>query len=246
MDVSIVITAFNYGHYIEKCLISCLTQRNVSLDYEVIVVDDGSTDNTSTLLARFNNPRLRIIKIKNSGIEIASNTGFAEAKGRFIVRVDADDLLEPDYLAVMSHAVNNEFGFFYPNYSVIDGNDLTKEYVLLPDFDASEIQTRGDFLATGTLYRTDLLRIHGGYSTDNRNCGLENYELILKFIASGIQGKHISSSLFCYRRHEFNLSATRKEKIINYGRSLCKNYGLDSFRTNEYHPYKLILKEDSL
>lgn len=244
MDVSIVITAYNYDQFIDECLDSCLGQKCTSLDYEVIVVDDGSTDGTSVLLAQRNNPRLRVLRIENSGIELASNIGFAAANGRYIVRVDADDTLESNYLARISPLLSLESGFYYSDYRIIDSNGAILEQVCLPEFNVAEIMTRGDFLATGTLYRAELLHSLGGYATHTRNSGLENYELILKLINSGVKGIHVAETLFNYRRHRANMSASRKAGIIQYGRVLFERYGLGAFRTNQYHPYKLDLSEE--
>lgn len=244
MDVSIVVTAYNYDQFIDECLDSCLGQQSTSLEYEIIVVDDGSTDKTSSLLAQRSDECLRVISIENSGIECAANIGFAAASGRFIVRVDADDALASDYLSRMSSVLDPEFGFFYSDYSVIDGNSFTLEKIRLPEFDVAEIMTRGDFLATGTLYRADLLHSYGGYATSTRNSGLENYELILKLISSGIKGSHLAAPLFQYRRHHNNISYTRKASIIEYGRRLFQRENLGAFCTNQYHPYKLDLFED--
>lgn len=244
MDVSIVVTAYNYDQFIDECLGSCLGQQGTALNYEVIVVDDGSTDDTPILLAQYSDPRLRVLRIENSGIEFASNVGFAAANGQFIVRVDADDALAPDYLARMSPMLELGFGFYYADYSVIDTNGAVLEVVHLPEFDVAEIMTRGDFLATGTLYRAELLHSLGGYATQTRNSGLENYELILRLINTGVRGNHVEAPLFKYRRHRTNMSATRKASIIEYGRALFERNGLGTFRTNQYHPYKLELSED--
>ncbi len=243
MDVSIIVTAYNYGKYIDECLDSCIRQRNTNLDYEVIVVDDGSTDETPALLARRSSPCLRLLRLKNSGIETASNHGFLAARGRFIVRVDADDVLEPDYLACMAPLMNQEFGFYYPDYTVIDSFSLSQEVVRLPEFDAAEVMTRGDFLATGTLYQAGLLHSISGYALHTRNSGLENYELILKLIAAGVKGVHVATPLFKYRRHLTNMSVTRTERIIAHGRAMFQHNGWGAFRTNQYHPYKLVLPE---
>jgi glycosyltransferase involved in cell wall biosynthesis len=246
MDVSIVVTAFNYAQYINECLDSCLFQQGTTLDYEVIVVDDGSTDETPVLLALRNEPRLRVHRIKNSGIEFASNHGFDLARGRFIVRVDADDALEPDYLARMAPMLDQDFGFCYSDYSIIDDLSILQELVRLPDFDASEVLMRGDFLATGTMYPAKLLRLYGGYSSQTRDSGLENYELIIRLMAMGAKGIHLDSPLFKYRRHRINMSATRTDSIIAYGRALFERNGLGTFRTNQYHPYKLVLPDDEV
>ena len=101
IDISIIITVYNYGLYIEECINSCLLQCETSLRYEVIVVDDGSTDETSLILGKLTNKLLRKFRIENSGIESASNFGFSKARGKYIVRVDADDKLLPNYLHCM-------------------------------------------------------------------------------------------------------------------------------------------------
>jgi glycosyltransferase involved in cell wall biosynthesis len=243
MDISIVVTAYNYARYIDECLDSCLCQQDTTLEYEVIVVDDGSTDDTPALLECRNDPRLRLLRIENSGIELASNQGFAAARGRYIVRVDADDNLAYDYLARMTPMLEQGFGFCYTDYTIINGDGVAQEVVRLPDFDAAEVMTRGDFLATGTLYPAELLHFHGGYVSQTRNSGLENYELIIKLITSGVKGVHLAEPLFQYRRHHLNMSATRTESIIAYGRALFERNGLGTFRTNQYHPYNLVLPD---
>lgn len=245
MDISIVVTAYNYAHYIDECLNSCLAQKDTTLEYEVIVVDDGSTDDTQAILASRDDPRLHLLRIDNSGIELASNQGFALARGRYIVRVDADDVLTPDYLARMEPMLDKGFGFCYSDYVIIDGESEVQEVVRLPKFDATEVMKRGDFLATGTLYQAELLRLHGGYAIQTRNCGLENYELIIKLIAAGTIGVHVESPLFHYRRHSTNMSAVRINSIVAYGRALFESNGLGTFCTNQYHPYKLVLPEDA-
>lgn len=246
MDVSIVVTSYNYAHYIDECLDSCLGQRNANLKYEVIVVDDGSTDDTPAILARRSDSRLRVLPIENGGIEVASNWGFTAACGRFIVRVDADDALAPDYLACMAPFLEQNFGFCYSDYAIIDGNSVVREIVRLPKFDVEEVLSRGDFLATGTLYPAKLLKTFGGYSVNTPNSGLENYELIIKLIAGGAKGVHVPTPLFRYRRHRTNMSATRAASIISYGRILFERNCLGAYRTNRYHPYKLVLPEQKV
>lgn len=234
-----MITAYNYADYLKECIESCLSQDDSSLEYEVIVVDDGSTDQTPIILEKFSDPRLRKYRIENSGIEKASNFGIEKACGNYIVRVDADDRLSSNYLHEIQPYIKDEYGFFYPDYTVIDAAGGVLEKVILPEFQSEEVLQRGDFLATGTLYAAKILNKIGGYSEAVKNSGLENYELILRLVMAGVKGKHVPCNLFSYRRHSLNISHTKKEQIVRNGELLFSRMGLGPFTTNEYHPYKL-------
>ena len=239
MDISIVITAYNYKAYVLESIESCLNQKNTSLEYEVIVVDDGSVDGTDAALAAVEHPRLRKFRIENSGIEQASNFGFLHSKGRYVVRVDADDKLANNYIEIIEHNLksNPDFDFYYSNYFVIGAHGQIENSVQLPEFSKKEILSRGDFLATGTLYlRHSMEQLHG-YSELVKNSGLENYEFILKLILSGGRGFRIPCELFFYRRHGQNISDKRKNQILEYGNSLFSRNGLGKFMVNEFHPY---------
>ena len=104
MDISIIVTSYNYGSYIERCIRSCLDQNYPSDKFEVIVVDDKSTDQTLEIIEKFKaNPNFRIIETpKNVGVAGASNVGVREAWGRYVIRVDADDFINSDTIAYMA------------------------------------------------------------------------------------------------------------------------------------------------
>lgn len=238
-DVSIIITTYNYEIYIRECIESCLHQEG-GCAYEVVVVDDGSTDQTLARAKSITSSRLRVVAQSNRGIENASNTGIAEARGEWIVRVDADDRLSSRYLQRMLTSIRNE-DFLYSDYNIINKDGGQIRQVSLPDFDPSEIRQRGDFLATGTLYRKTVVARMGGYCELVQNCGLENYEMILNMLALGMKGRCIHDFLFDYRLHGENISTTRRDKIIQYGRDLAAKFELGEYRTNKYHPYGLQL-----
>lgn len=241
VDVSIIITTFNYSQYIGGCIRSCLQQQCPEISFEVIVVDDGSTDDTQDILAGLDHELLSKYLINNSGIEKASNFGISKASGDYIVRVDADDLLCSNYLEVLFGYLNEGAAFMYPDYFVIDEAGKTIAEMTLPEFNVLEIRQRGDFLATGTLYRADALAKVSCYNDKNRNCGLENYELILNMLEAGMDGFHVPIKLFKYRRHSENISVTSVNRIISFGVELFRARGLGDYGTNSFHPYGLRL-----
>lgn len=244
MDLSIIITTFNYEKYIDDCIQSCINQNNHNLNYEILIVDDGSTDNTHKILKSYQSHNIiRFFKIKNSGIEKASNFGFNMAGGKYLVRVDADDMLLPNYISSIESSICQNADFIYTNYSTINSNHkIIKNNSKLPDFEVEEILTRGDFLATGTAYRKDLIELFKGYNEEVTNSGLENYEFIINIIKNGYNGILVDEVSFLYRRHDSNISEIKRDTIIKNGKKLFKKLKLKEFTTNKNHPYGLKVK----
>ena len=102
MILSIVIPIYNVEQYVEKCLLSCINQKGVSKnDYEIIVVNDGSKDNSMKIVHEIatslsDNMQISIISQKNMGLSEARNTGLRHAKGDYVWFVDSDDWIEED------------------------------------------------------------------------------------------------------------------------------------------------------
>ena len=235
MFFSIIITTYNYEKYIKESIESVLNQ-DFSEEYEIIVVDDHSADSTSIILDSYDSI-IRINNKKNLSLEVSANKGIRKANGKYIVRLDADDYLESNFLSEMFKHIEDESTFYYGDYTVVstDGSHLSK--VNLIDFDKDEIRCRGDFLATGTVYSKKMLLDLGLYSEETKNCGLENYQLILKLISKGYMGKHLKNNLFFYRSHDGNFSFENFESIVDYGNEMVRQFGLDFYAINQYHPY---------
>jgi glycosyltransferase involved in cell wall biosynthesis len=96
MRVSVIVPLYNKGPYVERAMKSILAQTYT--DFEVIVVDDGSTDDGATRVQILSDPRIRLIHQANAGPGAARNRGIAEAKGELLAFLDADDEWMPDYL----------------------------------------------------------------------------------------------------------------------------------------------------
>ncbi len=122
MKFSVVIPLYNKEHYIEATLRSVLNQT--CTDYEVIVVDDGSKDDSLALARKFESDRVRIIHQENQGVAVARNTGILNARGEFICFLDADDEWRPEYLAAIDGLTEQypESAIFVTAYAVNMGN----------------------------------------------------------------------------------------------------------------------------
>lgn len=108
---SVVITVYNKSNYILSTINSVLNQRFE--DFELIIVNDGSTDGSDKIINSIKDNRIKVITIKNQGASIARNTGIKAAKAEYIALLDGDDLWKVDYLHFIKNAINN-----YPKHKI--------------------------------------------------------------------------------------------------------------------------------
>lgn len=126
--VSIITPVYNSGKYIGEAIKSVLSQ-SYSI-WEMIIIDDCSTDDTSEVIKKFDDKRIKYIKLdKNSGAAIARNKALERAKGKFIAFLDADDKWKPDKLQKqLIYMLDNNVGFCFTGYEIIKekGNRIVK------------------------------------------------------------------------------------------------------------------------
>jgi glycosyltransferase involved in cell wall biosynthesis len=111
MFFSIVIPLYNKEEYVSKTIESVLEQT--FQNFEVLIVDDGSTDNSVAVVEQYTDDRIRIIRQKNQGVSAARNTGIKEAKYKLITLLDADDWWDKSFLEEMISLINK-----YPEVSI--------------------------------------------------------------------------------------------------------------------------------
>ncbi|MDE6007404.1 MAG: glycosyltransferase family 2 protein [Muribaculaceae bacterium] len=128
--ISVVIPLYNKEAHISKTLDSVLTQT--FQDFEIIVIDDGSTDNSIDRAKAVIDPRIRIISQPNSGVSAARNRGINEAGGEFIAFLDADDLWLPNYLETQFKLTEDypECDVFAVNYKFRNSNAEDSETII--------------------------------------------------------------------------------------------------------------------
>jgi glycosyltransferase involved in cell wall biosynthesis len=135
-------------------------------DFELIVVDDGSTDQTAERLATVDDPRLRVIHRENGGLSAARNTGIYEASARLVVLLDDDDEVAPDWLSGLASQVGDTTGFVACS-CYLAFPDGTRKY-LKPEGNAVSPDIKGVFIAGTFAIDGDVLRDVGGYAEDIR------------------------------------------------------------------------------
>ena len=131
MKLSIIIPTYNIEKYIKECIYSCYNQQGVSTDdYEIIVVNDGSTDRSLNVVeeAQHEIPNLRIVSRPNGGLSAARNTGLDCAKGEFVWFVDGDDCIETNALSILFKAFQqHDCDAYIINYSTFTRYGVEKK-----------------------------------------------------------------------------------------------------------------------
>lgn len=126
--ISAIVPVYNSASYINKCIESLLAQR--WSDWEAIFVDDGSTDDSYNIICGYakNDDRISVIRQKNAGAGMARNAGISKAVGDYIVFIDSDDIIKPEYFQELANR-NEDVVFIDINRVNEEGKLLTKEYM---------------------------------------------------------------------------------------------------------------------
>ena len=195
MKASIIVTCHDYGRFLERCLRSCLRQELIARsDYEIIVVDDASSDDSAAIAEKFASDGVRLIRREvNGGVAAAANDGIMAAKGQYFVRVDADDFVTSRFLhfLVSYLDVNHDALGVACDYVLVDEHEQQGERI-----DASQHP-----VSCGILYQKDVLVAAGIYDPDFRH--REEEELRAR-LGSFYTVHHLRMPLYRYRKHGAN------------------------------------------
>jgi glycosyltransferase involved in cell wall biosynthesis len=210
--VSVIITAYNYDRYIERCLRSVLDQSLPKSQYEIIVVNDGSTDKTKKVLDNYTDVARIFHLEKNRGLSYARNFGIKKARGMFVVFVDADDYIQHDMLLIQKTFLteNNKLDAVSVDYYLVDERGTHIEHV-----NAEEKP-----IACGIMFRKDFLYDVGLYDESFR--AREDEDLRIRFLKK-YKIYNIILPLYRYRMHDSNLTKD-KQKMDEHLNKLIKKH----------------------
>ncbi|VAW38426.1 hypothetical protein MNBD_DELTA04-229 [hydrothermal vent metagenome] len=193
--VSVIIPCYNQGQFIDEAVASVLAQS--FRDFEIIIVNDGSTDEeTCRILAGYDRPKTRVVATENQGLAAARNNGIREARGRYILPLDADDRIGSAYLerAVPLLDERAELGIVYCRAQLFGAVDTEWR---LPQFSLEEMLLDNVIFCSALFRRQDWQRV-GGYDPDLKY-GWEDYDFWLSLLELGRQVCRIPEILFYYR-----------------------------------------------
>jgi glycosyltransferase involved in cell wall biosynthesis len=210
--VSVVMTAYNAADYIAGAIESVLIQNY--RNFELIVVDDGSTDNTADIVRRFENEPIKYFFKTNGGVASARNFGLQKAGGPFIVMLDSDDMMTPDYIArhLEGFERHPEADMVYCDDLLIDEHDKPIRVISRPQY-ANNAAFISDIFRCGfpvvhfkTCIRRSVFDKIGLY--DEELIVGEDYEMIRRFAKQKLNMVHLPEPLYLRRIVTSSLSRT--------------------------------------
>ncbi len=173
--ISVVIPTFNRRHVIGRAVSSVLDQA--MKDFELIVVDDGSSDDTETFLAAFGDPRLKVVSQENAGVCAARNAGVAASSADYVTFLDSDDEVLPGWLAYFARSIRD--GFDLASCGINFSGPGPKNKLVLPESSGREFgYLRARFLSGAFGIKKDLFLAAGGFRAGLRHS--EHTDLALR------------------------------------------------------------------
>ena len=193
--VSVIMPCFNQGQFIEEAVESVIAQTFTPV--EIIIINDGSTDiETVRLLNHYQKPNVSVIHTANQGPSAARNVGIQQAKGQYILPVDADDLIAPTYIekAVPILESQPEVGIVYAQAELFGAKTGSFD---LPPYQFPDILL-GNMIFNSSLYRKADWEKAGGYN-ENMVLGWEDYDFWLSILELGKDVSQIPEVLYYHR-----------------------------------------------
>lgn len=212
VDLSIVVPAYNVEKYVKECIESIINQKT-KYSFEVIIIDDGSTDDTLSLVYEFEDKRIKVISQENRGLSGARNTGMNNAKGRYIMFVDSDDRLPQDAVeSLLVCADKYDSDIVQGAYSRFSGNgEYYQEFA--QDF-REDIKCTGDIVlfqgyAWGKLYKRGL------WSSIGFPERFWFEDTVVKLVIYGLANKITlcDDLVYEYRANDMGISSSAKKNI---------------------------------
>jgi len=243
--VSVIIPCYNHGQYVDEAVESVLNQT--FQDFEIIIVNDGSTDNTQELALAYakRNNRITVIKQNNQGLSAARNNGIIASKGYYILPLDADDKIHKKYLAKSIAIYEN-----IANVDIVYGNaelfGTKNETWSLREF-SIPLMLKQNLIYCSAIFRKSIYLKTKGYNP-NMKYGWEDWDLWLSMIEQGAKIRKIDETLFYYRvKEESMVKDIAKETIKRQylEQQLISNH-IDLYRKYFPEPLSMLRELDAL
>ena len=212
--VSIIMPSYNTAHLIKESIDSVLNQTYTN--FELIIIDDCSTDNTDEVVAEYKDERIVYLKNEgHSGAAVSRNLGLKEAKGKWVAFLDSDDLWEKDKLSKqIQFMVEQNSTFSFTSYYVLNGNQVrVTEFAPKKDVYGYHDILKHCYIGCSTvIYDCEKLgKVYMPVDADKR----EDFACWLKILRDGEKARCFHQSLTTYRLRNNSISSN-KIKLIRY------------------------------
>lgn len=221
--LSVVIPIHNGASWIVETLTSICAQTYAN--FEILLVDDASTDNLASALNACSDARLQVLHLeKNLGVAGARNAGIAKAKGQYIAFCDADDICLPDRFErqLQFLQAHPQIGVCGTGFTCFDTQE--RETVLNPETSEAirHALMRGNCFGMSTIMgRTELFKTH---AFDQSLAPTEDYDMWTRLSASGVQMANLPLSLIRYRLHAMQASQQKSHRLDQLARKIRSVY----------------------
>lgn len=222
LQISVIIPNYNYAQFIGEAIESVLAQTVAPL--EIIVGDDGSTEHSAAVVAQYAD-RVRYIQYPHSGETVVRTNLLHETRGEWVVMLDADDRLAPNYLEIMQEKIraalpDDRLAFAYPDSECFGGRCGR---IVRPEFDA-QLLKKGNYIVVSSLVRADVARRFGFDSLFR--AGQSDYDFFLTLASHGYRGLHVPEAILHYRIHSASMTSDvlRKSRQRQIMRRLLRKH----------------------
>ena len=203
LDLSIIVPVYNMEKYLHKCIDSLINQKAVEYTYEIICINDGSTDSSLNILKEYkkkNNELIKIINIENGGVSNARNVGMKNSLGKLITFVDSDDWVDDNLvkLSVENMKDKNVDLIVFDSFYVNDKEILHQEHV-----DGTIFNTENH--ACGKVFRREIVEKYDIQFPIDLTIG-EDMVFTFSYISVMDSFKHIKKGIYYYRQDRQNSS----------------------------------------
>lgn len=207
MKISVVIPAYNAAHFLPRCLKSVFAQTLKPA--EVIVVDDGSVDNTAAMAGELG---AKVVSRANGGLSAARNTGIQSAASGWIALLDADDRWAPEKLERQAACVGSDTVLVYTGIRIFDDSEILEDRPAIDVASAKKmLRYRNPIAPSSVLVRRDAVQQGGGFREDIRAC--EDWEMWFRLQRIG-QFASVTDPLTDYYVYPNSLSANPDKMLL--------------------------------
>jgi hypothetical protein len=211
VKVSVIIPAYNQADYLPKAIHSVLDQTYT--DFEILVVDDGSTDETADIANALTDERVRYIYQDNKGLSAARNTGIKHSSGKYLTYLDSDDQFLPEKLEVLVNVLeeNPHFGFAAGQAIPIDEEDIPVGEIFdvpLPD-DSSQLLLGNPLHVGSVMVERSWQEIAGFF--DETLLSYEDWDMWLRLARAGCPMTWVARPVSLYRFHRHQMTRQGKQ-----------------------------------